>query len=119
MCFASRMDHHLYICKSIDFNSPHNGIRGDLAVKLTFQSKELRTICESQVKAERALGIEVARRLRGVLADLDIAETLQEIPVEELRESEGSSPDDYEAPLVDGYVLRMRMAPWPPECGAN
>jgi len=86
----------------------HDVSRGDLAVKIAFQTRELRTLCESQVKAERALGIEVARRLRGLLADLDIAETLQEIPVEELRELEGSGPDDYEAPLVDGYVLRMR-----------
>jgi hypothetical protein len=78
-------------------------------VKLAFKTKDIRTLCESQVRAERAFGIEVARRLRGLLADLDTAETLQEIPVEELRESEGSGPDDYEALLVDGYIVQMRV----------
>jgi hypothetical protein len=83
--------------------------RGGPAVKVAFQTKELRALCESQIRAERALGMEVARRLRALLADLDIAETLQEIPVEELRESKDGGPDDYEAPLVDGFVLRMRV----------
>jgi hypothetical protein len=83
--------------------------RGALSVKLAFQTRELRELCESQVRAERALGIVAAKRLRGLLADLDIAETLEEIPVEELREREVGGPADYEAPLVDGFVLRMRI----------
>jgi hypothetical protein len=66
-------------------------------VKLAFQSRELRTLCESQVKAERALGLEVARSLRRLLADLDTAETLQEVPVEEMRERDGSGPNDVSA----------------------
>jgi hypothetical protein len=86
----------------------YRGILGDLGVKLAFQTKDLRTLCESQLKAERAFGMEVARRLRGLLADLDTAETLQEIPVEELRESEDGNPDEFESPLDDCYVVRMR-----------
>jgi hypothetical protein len=53
--------------------------------------------------------MDAAKRLRGLLADLDIAETLEEMPVEELREREDDGPDDYEAPLGDGFVLRMRV----------
>ena len=109
MFFIARIERIISMNKFKHSCILHNGIRGDLAVKLAFKTKDIRTLCESQVRAERAFGIEVARRLRGLLADLDTAETLQEIPVEELRESEGSGPDDYEAPLVDGYVVQMRV----------
>ncbi|MGO8896800.1 MAG: hypothetical protein ACLQU5_00405 [Isosphaeraceae bacterium] len=82
---------------------------GELLVKLAFQTKDLRTLCESQVRAERAFGIEVARRLRGLLADLMTAATLQELPVEELWENEGCGPGDYQAPLADGYVMLLSV----------
>ena len=109
MSFISRIDRTINPHHAEDSYFLHNGILGDLAVKLAFETKDLRTLCENQVRAERAFGMEVARRLRGLLADLDAAETLQEIPVEEFRESEGASRVDFESSLADSYVVRMRV----------
>src|SRR5262245_53225573 len=48
-------------------------------VNLAFSTLELRTVCENQVAAERAYGIEVARDLRARLADLQDAENVREL----------------------------------------
>jgi hypothetical protein len=46
-----------------------------LTLDLAFETKLLRTICETQIEAERRYGITVARMLMRRLADLSAART--------------------------------------------
>jgi proteic killer suppression protein len=48
-------------------------------MELAFGSRKLRTICEDQVCAEQSLSSSVARQLRGRLADLHAARSLDEL----------------------------------------
>lgn len=49
------------------------------ALELAFSQKSLRNLCESQLKAERVLGISVAATLRARLADLRAAERVTDL----------------------------------------
>jgi hypothetical protein len=48
-------------------------------LELAFSQKSLRDLCESQLKAERRLGIAVADTLRARLADLRDAESVDDL----------------------------------------
>jgi hypothetical protein len=48
-------------------------------LELAFANKALRNICESQLIAERELGMEVATSLRTRLADLHAARTIEDL----------------------------------------
>jgi hypothetical protein len=50
-----------------------------LKLELAFAQKSLRDLCESQLKAERRLGIAVAAALRARLADLRDAESVDDV----------------------------------------
>ena len=49
------------------------------ALELAFATKGLRQTCESQLKAERELGMKVAEKLRARLADLRAARTIEDV----------------------------------------
>ena len=56
-------------------------------LELAFTQKALRDLCESQLKAERRFGINVAKRLRARLADLREAETAGDLVAGQPRKS--------------------------------
>ena len=50
-------------------------------MQLAFDSEHLRSICENEATAETGLGAEVARALKGRLADLSAATSVNDLPV--------------------------------------
>jgi len=48
-------------------------------LELAFANKALRHICESQLTAERELGIEIAKKLRARLSDLRAASSIADL----------------------------------------
>lgn len=50
-----------------------------LVVKLAFRTQTIRKLCERQASAEDRLGIDVAGYLRARVADLESAETLEDL----------------------------------------
>jgi hypothetical protein len=77
---------------------------GDQVI-IAFSTKNLRSLCESQTKAESQYGLNVARELRARLADLREAESVFELPAGRPREIDGSPHKNYALDLADGYCL--------------
>lgn len=77
---------------------------GDELLELAFHSKELRTICENEAKANLELGPSVAEMLKHRLADLRAAKTVQDVLVGRPRVID--EREQYMAiDLCDGYLL--------------
>lgn len=52
---------------------------GSMPLEIAFQTKELRTTCESPARAKRELGEPGSKALRRVLADINAVETVDEL----------------------------------------
>ena len=74
-------------------------------VNLAFDTFALRSLCESQLKADRELGTKVAARLRDRLADIRAADTVADLAAGRPREIEGGRPRCFSLELADGYHL--------------
>jgi proteic killer suppression protein len=74
-------------------------------VNLAFETLALRTLCECQSKAECALGIKPAARLRERLADIRAAEAVTDLVAGRPREIEGGRHRHYAVDLANGYRL--------------
>jgi hypothetical protein len=70
---------------------------GAVAVILSFFTRELRELCESQVKSEREFGLEVAQQLRARLADMRAAENALDLVA--------GQPGEF----VDGEYVRYKI----------
>jgi proteic killer suppression protein len=77
-------------------------------VNLSFPTQELRTLCEHQAVAERALGIDAARQLFARLADLREADTMLDLPAVDSREVEIDGVWHYAFELDDGFLMLLR-----------
>jgi len=75
------------------------------AVNLAFDTLALRSLCECQSKAERALGLRAAARLRDRLADIRAADVVSELVAGRPREIEGGRHRHFAVDLADGYRL--------------
>src|SRR4051812_2491142 len=74
-------------------------------VNLAFETLGLRTLCECQSKAERALGIRPAARLRERLADIRAAEAVTDLVAGRPRELRGGRQRRYAVDLANRYRL--------------
>jgi hypothetical protein len=74
-------------------------------LELAFLNKSLRDICESQLKAERRLGIGVAAALRARLADLWDADSVSEVEAGPPRILDDTPPGRVAIPLGDNASL--------------
>lgn len=74
-------------------------------LQLAFETKHLRTLCESSADAIRELGQDVARHLMERLADLDSAVTISDVLLGRPRASDRG---DLVIDLVCGYRLQCR-----------
>lgn len=74
-------------------------------VILAFSTKALRSLCECQAKAERELGLKVAKKLRERLADIRAASNITELVAGHPREIEGNRLPNYAIDLADGYRM--------------
>lgn len=70
---------------------------------LAFNSKELRTICESEAPAKRKLGVNVAALLKHRVADLRAATSIKDLLVGKPRLLDDSSNQYMVVDLCDGY----------------
>ncbi len=59
-------------------------------LELAFANRSLRHICESELKAKRVLGVEVAKTLKHRLADLRAAISVKDLVAGRPRELQGS-----------------------------
>lgn len=75
---------------------------------IAFETKMLRSICEREVKALKALGAQVARHLRARLADIDAAEHVAELVAGQPREH-GQRSGVLRIDLCDGVFLRLAV----------
>ena len=71
-------------------------------MEIAFSTKALRSLAESRSLATRKLGTDVALALHAQLADLDAAETPEELPLG--FSVSHSSPIQLVLPLADDYV---------------
>lgn len=85
--------HHLYIATQLE---------------LAFSTLALRQLCESQLKAERQLGVGVAAALRNRIADFWDAESVSDLVAGPPQVVDESPPGLVEVPLGDGYFVRFR-----------
>ena len=74
-------------------------------LELAFLNKSLRDLCESQLKAERRLGIGIAASLRARLADLWDADTLSDIEAGPPRILDDTPPGRVAIPLGEQTSL--------------
>lgn len=72
---------------------------------LAFSTKTIRALCECQAKAERALGLKAAKKLRERLADIRAAGNVTDLIAGQPREIEGPSLPNYSINLADGYQM--------------
>jgi hypothetical protein len=73
-------------------------------VEIAFETKSLRTLCESEAQATKELGPKVAPLLIHRLADLRAARFVSDIPVGNPRELTGD-PTKMVIDLCDGYFV--------------
>jgi plasmid maintenance system killer protein len=71
-------------------------------LEIAFAEKNLRELCESEVKAKRILGLEIAAKLRRRLADIRAATSIRDLVVGNPRELEGNCPRPYLIELGPG-----------------
>jgi hypothetical protein len=74
-------------------------------VNIAFSTLKLRSLCESQAKAEHQYGYKVAKQLRARLAELRAVDTVLELPAGRPREIAGNPHKNYAVNLADGYRL--------------
>lgn len=78
---------------------------------LTFSTIELRQMCESGTFADNRLGKNVAASLRSRLADLNAAESINDLVVGNPRPHPLSeNRENYVIDLADGWELHLRAA---------
>jgi hypothetical protein len=85
-------------------NLPPGNHSRHLPVQIAFDSKALRTLCESELHASNQLGLEVARVLRHRLADLRAARSIDDVVVGNPRQFL-SDRTRMMLDLCDGYVV--------------
>ncbi len=74
-------------------------------MELAFDSKPLRTICESEAYAKRKFGVKVANDLKHRLADLRAAKSTKDLLAGGPRLLDGSTDQHMVVDLGDGYRL--------------
>lgn len=74
-------------------------------VELAFTKKSLRDVCESQIRAERVLGVNVARALRARLADLRAAASVDDLVAGPPQIVQSEPPGRVALPLGEGICL--------------
>jgi plasmid maintenance system killer protein len=74
-------------------------------LELTFATKSLRQLCESEAAAKRELGADVAERLKRRLADLRAAAHVNDLVAGQPREIEGAHNRCIAVHLYDGYRI--------------
>lgn len=73
-------------------------------MELAFESKDLRTICESEAYAERELGLDVAQAIKRRLADLRAATVIYDLLAGRPRIS-NTGNQELLVDLCDGYGI--------------
>jgi plasmid maintenance system killer protein len=73
-----------------------------MPLQLAFANKALRQLCESEARAMRQFGPEVAAKLKGRLADLRAASHVRELVAGRPRELPGEL---FAVELCDGYCI--------------
>jgi proteic killer suppression protein len=74
-------------------------------VIIAFSTRKLRSVCESQTKAEAEYGMRVAKELRARLADIREADSVLDLPAGRPREIDGNPYNHYAVDLAGGYRL--------------
>jgi toxin HigB-1 len=74
------------------------------SLQLSFQTKALRTICESEEEAELKFGKRVAEALKRRLADLEAATSIKDLLVGQPRPQDGAGRNMV-IELADGFLL--------------
>jgi toxin HigB-1 len=78
-------------------------------LQLSFQTRDVRAICEEDTRAQQRLGAAAADALRHRLEDLHAASTVFDVLVGNLRlEAAAIDGSVYLLDLEDGWVLRFR-----------
>lgn len=74
-------------------------------MELAFATKSLRQVCESEIKAKRALGPKIAEKLKRRLADLRAAVSTSDVIAGQPRELDGTGQGRMAINLSDGYSV--------------
>lgn len=74
-------------------------------MELAFESKSLRTICESEARAKREFGPTVAEVLKHRLADLRAATSVNDLVAGRPRASRGADHQHIVVDLCNGYRI--------------
>ena len=84
---------------------PNAHMEGSARLVLAFDSKSLRTICESEAHAKHELGPAVAEVLKHRLADLRAATSVEDLVVGRPRQLDGADDEHMVVDLCDGHRL--------------
>ena len=74
-------------------------------LELAFANKSIRQLCESEANAERDLGVGMAEKLRGRLADLRAAPCVSDLVVGRPREVEAVPYRHFAVDLGEGFQI--------------
>lgn len=74
-------------------------------LEFAFSEKRLRDLCESQLTAERSLGIHGATSLRARLADFSEVDNVRELVAGPPQFLDDAPPGRVAVPLVDSFTL--------------
>lgn len=74
-------------------------------LELAFDSRSLRSICESEAQAQRELGLSVAEMLKHRLADLRAATSINDLMVGQPRELDSAQINHIVVDLCAGYLM--------------
>jgi hypothetical protein len=78
-----------------------------IPLDLAFANRSLREICESQLIAERKLGLAEAKNLRARISDIEDANSMQDVVAGPPRILDSSPPGCVEIPIGENVVLQM------------
>jgi hypothetical protein len=102
----------LQSCESISPTSPL--VRTHTPLEISFETKELRALCEDEALAAESFGPAVAEALKGRLADMSAVDAIDDLPVGQPQSDTYKDVDCIHIQLADSHRLTVVANHRPP-----
>ncbi|MFO0848305.1 MAG: hypothetical protein U0871_07085 [Gemmataceae bacterium] len=79
-------------------------------MRLKFPTEEMRDLCESELRTQREFGIPVAEALIALLADIDAADNLDDLPAERFKSAVSGECGAYEVQITEDCFVRLSVS---------
>jgi proteic killer suppression protein len=88
-------------------------------LEISFETKELRALCEDEALAAESFGSAVAQALKGRLADMSAADVIDDLPVGQPQSGTYKNVDCVHIQLADSHRLTIVANHRPPRVGTH